>query len=171
MRGEATGRAMDERERRRSGRGAAALALAALLGLATGCGPWDRTPGFRLFGVVTAGPVDWSFTDHHPTIALETRTWYRIPHSVTTGCFRFAGDLYVPSRNAAEKRWVAHVQRDPRVRLRIAGRIYERRARRVTDPDVIGALYRGLGRKYPRFARAGEAPPRDLWFFKLEEPV
>lgn len=80
------------------------LGLLALAMILTVCGPWGRTPGFRLFGEVVRQPVtDWSFTDAQSTIAVQTRTRYGIPHSVTTVCVRHRGALYVPARNARSR--------------------------------------------------------------------
>ena len=76
------------------------LAIAFLLvGLATGClDPKDRRPGLRLSGeVVTEAIDDWSFSDEFGEIYLETRTWYVIPHSVTTVCAALGEKLYLPT--------------------------------------------------------------------------
>ncbi len=117
-----------------------ALALVSLLG-ALACGPVDRRPGLWISGEVASGPVaDWSFTDQVFEIALETRTWYGVPHSVTVVCAAAGDALYVPSvyspggRFPEERRWNRNVVRDPRVRLGIGGRIYERKAVLVEDP-------------------------------------
>ena len=146
-------------------------ALAILTGLSLlllACGPRGRTPGFRLFGEVVREPItDWSFTDSVQTIAVETRTWYAIPHSVTTVCFRVGDALYVPSRNPRGKRWVGNVERDPRVRLRIGDRVYERTAVRVTDPALTEALFGALATKYQRLrGPPGERP--ETWVFRMD---
>jgi hypothetical protein len=121
-----------------------------------------------LFGEVVEEPVtDWSFADDHGTIAVETRTWYWIPHSVTTVSFRHAGGLYVPSRNPQGKRWVENVLRDPRVRLRIGDRIYERRAVRITDPALVEKLFGSLTTRSPRLRQSAEPRP-ELWFFRMD---
>ncbi len=62
-----------------------------VLGLITlriiGFEPRDRSPGLWLKGELVTTPVtDWSFTDQFEEINVETRTWYFIPHSVTTYC-------------------------------------------------------------------------------------
>src|SRR5688572_17109762 len=103
--------------------------------------PRDRRPGLRLTGEVETAPVtDWSFTEGETEIFLETRTWYGIRHSVTVVCAVHDGALYVPSlyydggEFPDKRHWHRNVARDPRVRLEIDGRIYERRAVLVTDP-------------------------------------
>src|SRR5439155_17611619 len=66
-------------------------ALVVCLGLAlvvlsvVGLDPKERRPGLWLRGELVSGPVtDWSFTDTYPNIAVQTRSWYGLPHSVTT---------------------------------------------------------------------------------------
>ena len=143
-----------------------------------GCEPKEQRPGLRLSGeVVEEDVTDWSFTDDHQTIFVETLTWYLLPHSVTTVVFRHGDDLYVPSswrrtdsgsrRSPEGKRWVANVLRDPGVRLKIGDRIYPRRAVRVTDPELVAELYAAIGQKYERLShRRSEGP--ELWFFRMD---
>lgn len=148
-------------------RAAGILAMIVVLPV-MGCGPWERTPGFRLFGDVVREPVeDWSFAEAEATIAVETRPWYGIPHSVTTVCFVHDGALYVPSRNPRGKRWVSSVLRDPRVRLRIAGRIYERRAVRITDDALAEALHEKLRMRFHRPRQEPSERP-EMWFFRMD---
>jgi hypothetical protein len=144
------------------------LACLVFLVLVVGCmDPKDRRPGLRLSGeIVTEAVDDWSFTDRHREIFVETRTWYRVPHSVTIVCGSLDGRLYVGARRPREKRWVAHVARDPNVRLEIEDRIYERRLERVEDPEEYEAVYRAYARKYQReIAPPSERP--DLWYFRV----
>ena len=98
-------------------------------------------PGLWLSGEVVREPVtDWSWVSDvsHPqrgnTIMLETRTWYGIPYSVTIlptprGDRLFIGGSARDARLEREfpdyKQWWANVERDPRVRLKIDGKIYE----------------------------------------------
>jgi len=128
-------------------RGAVVLVVACA---ATACvDPADRRPGLRLTGEVVEEPVeDWSFTDAHPEIYIETRPPWLLPHSVTIVATSLDGELYVHARNPAEKRWVGHVARDPRVRLEIGDKIYERRLERVEDPARQEAIYRDFAAKY-----------------------
>jgi len=123
---------------------------------ATGCvDPKDRRPGLRLSGDVVSGAIsDWSFSDDHPEIFLETKTWYGIPHSVTTVCARVGDKLYVPTvyfegGEWPDKFWNANVVADLRVRLQIGDKLYEREARVVEDPAEAKAALDALGAKYP----------------------
>jgi hypothetical protein len=120
------------------------------------CEPKDRRPGLWLSGeVVAEAPADWAFTAEHPEIFVETRTWYGVPHSVTTVCASYEGRLYVPSlyREGGEfpdaRFWNRNVARDPRVRLGIGGRLHERRAVLVTDPAERAGALAAFAAKYP----------------------
>ncbi len=115
-------------------------------------------PGLWLKGELVQEPVadwDWVYDVDHPvrgnTIMLETRTWYGIPYSVTILPTARGDKLYIggSARDARlerefpdHKQWWANVERDPRVRLKIDGKIYEMTATLVSDPDefveVIG---------------------------------
>jgi hypothetical protein len=94
-----------------------------------------------LTGEVVSTPVtnwDWVNKIHDPirknTIMIETRTWYGIPHSVTTGIVGRGDKLYVHGHQDEirmaktfpyDKAWTTNVARDPRVRMKIDGKIYE----------------------------------------------
>jgi hypothetical protein len=63
---------------------AAVLALALLVERITGLNPRGPRPGLWLSGNLITTPVaDWSFANNYPTIEVQTKTWYLIPHSVT----------------------------------------------------------------------------------------
>lgn len=130
-------------------------------------GPLGVVPGGRLSGPLAPDQSpDWSFTEHVETIAVEVDP--SDPMSVTTWVFTLDGELYV----AADffnplKRWPYRALADPRVRLRIAGQIYERRAVRVTDPALIERLRRAIAAKYD-IAQDGIASRIDVWFFRMD---
>ena len=132
----------------------ARLALAPLLllvALASACQPSDRRPGLWLSGEPSPLPEDWSFSDAQREIAIEVRTPWALPHSVTIWCVAIDGELYVGASAPdfpKERRWVRNVRRDPDVRLAIAGRIYERRLELISDPARTDSVNRAFGRKY-----------------------
>jgi hypothetical protein len=97
-------------------------------------------PGLWLKGEVVTTPVtDWSFVDEqeHPgeglnTILVETRTPYFIPHSVRVIPLVRDGQLYIRSHQDRmdlqfphDKSWTSNVAGDPRVSLKIGGKLYE----------------------------------------------
>ena len=110
-------------------------------------------PGLWLSGEVVREPVaDWDWVQEvaHPelgnTIMLETRTWYGIPHSVTILPTPRGDRLYIGGSARDErlergfphyKTYWANMERDPRVRLKIDGKIYEMTAVLVSDPEEL----------------------------------
>jgi hypothetical protein len=149
-----------------------ALALAAGLLASLACiDPSDRRPGLRLSGPVVSDPVtDWSFTHDTREIYLETRTPYLVPHSVTILCADGGGKLFVGARSPVGKSWVRWVERDPEVRLKIAGKVYEARLTRLTEPaqiEEVRAAYSaklgGAGNPLPPASAENE-----LWYWRVD---
>ncbi|MEX2489642.1 MAG: hypothetical protein WD356_08980, partial [Pseudomonadales bacterium] len=113
-------------------------------------------PGLWLSGDVVREPVrdwDWILDVNHPvrgnTIMLETRTWYGIPHSVVINATPRADALYIGGSEQDfrlerefphSKRWWANIERDPRVRMKIDGRIYEMTVAHVADQNEVARL-------------------------------
>ena len=152
------------------GLGIAIVALAAIgAGLWTvRSDPWGPISGRALRGEIVTEPVrDWSFTDEHMTIAVETRP--ANPHSVTTVCFTHEGDLYVPAQSASGKSWPHFAVSDPHVRLKIGDRVYPAKATRVVDDSLSEALTAAARDKYDFPAPAdGDPAFEDVWVFKVE---
>ena len=113
-------------------------------------------PGLWLTGEAVSEEVaDWDFANevNDPirgnTIMLETRTWYGIPHSVTIGVVGRGDRLYIHAHSDEnrmrtpfpnDKAWTQNVARDPRVRLKIAGKIYEATVVLMTDRDEVAEV-------------------------------
>jgi hypothetical protein len=150
-------------------RALAGLALTTLLAACLGgcLDPQDRRPGLWLQGQVAAWPGNWSFTDAHREIAIEVRTPYFIPHSVTIWCASLDGQLVVGARAPETKRWPAWVERDPRVRLGIGGDIYEGQLARLDDPAQLDRVRKAYASKYQLEPPSEAAPPVRYW---LVEP-
>jgi hypothetical protein len=124
-------------------------AIAVASTVACSLDPSDERPGLGLSGEVNQqGVGDWSFTSDVEEIFIETVTSYWIPHSVTTWCVIVENELYVAADEPDEKRWVANVARDPNVRLKIAGKVYEQKLEPVTDDATIASIDRGFEQKY-----------------------
>ena len=116
-------------------------------------------PGLWLAGEVVDRPItDWDFINQvdHPirgnSIMLETRTWYGIPHSVTVNARPRGDKLYLSGSEQGarldkefpySKAWWANIERDPRIRMKIDGKIYEATVALVQDRDEVARL---LGR-------------------------
>lgn len=109
-----------------------------------------RAPGLWLKGEVVTTPVnDWSFTDKIQTIKIQTQTPFLLPHSVSIWCAAYNNNLYVTSYRG--RLWVEDAIRDPHVRLKIGGQIYERTLSVVSDPDEKAAVLQAKGKKYPNW--------------------
>ena len=139
-------------------------------------------PGLWLKGELVREPVDnwdWVQDVEHPvrgnTIMLETRTWYGIPYSVTILPTPRGENLYIGGSARGErlsrtfpnyKQWWANVERDPRVRLKIDGKIYEMTASLVHDPVELESI---LGRA-PVTTRLNEDGSEEIvakWYLSL----
>ena len=129
-------------------------------------------PGLWLSGEVVTTPVaDWSFATQYRTDKVQTRTWYMIPHSVTTGFIVHNGQLYLTSNFAARvpfpqgKSWVSNVIRDPHVRLKFGNNLYDCTLSHVTDPDERAAVLAQRAKQNPQLlaANAGNGPVMHLF--------
>ncbi len=126
-----------------------ACAIAIALTVACSIEPSDERPGLGLSGEVHQQAIeDWSFTEDSGEIFIETVTSYWIPHSVTAWCVTVENDLYVSADYADRKSWVANVARNPNVRLKIKGKVYEQKLVPVTDQETIDSIDSGWARKY-----------------------
>jgi hypothetical protein len=125
-------------------------------------------PGLWLRGNVVTTPVaDWSFATQYETDQLQTRTWYVVPHSVTTGFVVYNGQLYLTSIFGAGvpfpqgKSWVANVMRDPHVRVKLGSNLYDCFLSLVTDPNEGAAVLAARARQSPGALSAGSGSPGD----------
>lgn len=119
----------------------------------TGLNPHGRVPGLWLTGDLVTTPVtDWSFTDKVPTINLQTRSQFLLPHSVTINCLAYNGQLYVSSVYPAgpPRSWNENVMRDPHVRIKIGDKLYDRTLVLVTDPSEMRGVLQVRAKKYPQ---------------------
>jgi hypothetical protein len=140
------------------------LGIVIAIGLAGCFGPEGRRPGMRLPGQVAAFPSDWTFTNDHPEIAIEVRTPYLLPHSVTIWCAEVDGELYVGAREPGTKHWPGWADRNPDVRLGIGDRVFEVRLAPLDDAGRIARVRRAYAAKYdlPPVA-PGQGPPIRYW--------
>ena len=119
------------------------LAFVAAASLALACGnPHGMLPGGKLDGQLVTAPVDdWSFTHDAKTVQLETRP--DSPYSVNVWCVAKGANLWVSAGRDSNK-WANNMLAEPRVRVRVGERLYERKAVRVTDAEeieIVKSLY------------------------------
>ncbi len=134
------------------------------------CEPADRTPGMWLSGeLVTTEITDWTFSNEHMEVFLETHPWYGIPFSITVVTATTGEKLFVPSiySEPAEfpggKYWNGIVAKNPEVLIKIGDKRYPRSAQLITDDDEFEEAFQALADKYDywRSVKEGEAerPP------------
>ncbi len=177
---EGTGAWIRRVARGRGGRSLGAIVLAqlgkaAVVGLLVfmGCGPIGPIPGGALSGEVETGPVaDWSFAASLDHAQLETRP--DEPYSVNTWFVAIDDRLYVPTsmirgpKHPEGRSWVAHLDQDDRVRIRLGGRIFERRAVRAPDDGSEYAEARAALEARYGLEPAERDPERTIWIFRLD---
>lgn len=131
-----------------------AIAAGALL---TACaGPVGPFPGGALRGEAAAPPADWSFLERASPCALELRP--ADPHSVRLTCFATDGRLYVACVQGAARRWARMLGDDPRVRVRVGGKVYSLVAVRLTEAEER----RGI------LSEDGDVPSESTWIWRLD---
>lgn len=144
-------------------------ALAGLGCLATGWldGPIGMIPGGALRGAEEpCTAADWDAYADAREVEVEVRP--KRPRSVTTwsvvheGALHLSADFLTPW-----KRWPYQVLEDPRIRVRVAGRIFACRARRVDAPAAIAALREAAAVKY-EVDPDGLAARVEVWWFRVE---
>jgi hypothetical protein len=128
----------------------------------------EGRPGMKLSGQVVSEPVsDWGFSDADELVELESNAPWGLAHSVTVVCASTGGHLYVPSVYSEgggwpeARRWNRNVVADPRVRIRIDGKLYERRAVLVTDEAERAAAFAAFAPKYEAWAKWHAMPPSE----------
>jgi len=155
-----------------------AVLLIAIAGLAVAArfhdGPIAIFAGgpFESGEVVTGPEPDWSFVHEVREVEFQLLD---PPRSRTTWILDHEGKAYIPSGYMTTwwgrlwKRWPHEVAKDPRVLLRIDGKLYERRLVRIEGGPVVEPLLQELSRKYTD----GREIPMEaltsgyLWLFEL----
>jgi hypothetical protein len=135
----------------------AVLAVTLVILRVTGLNPRGPMPGLWLSGIRVIVPVaDWSFANGYPTIEVQTKTWYLVPHSVTIWCVSYQTHLYL---QALGKNWSRNVVRDPHVRIKIGDQLYDGTAAYVTDPNEFFGVEASIAQKYPRWPPSKDFVP------------
>ena len=147
------------------------LAVLTIAVWCAGCQPKDVVPGTWIRGDRVEEKVDdWGFTREIEEIFIETRAWYRIPHSTTIWCAEHSGKLYIGSYGDQKKTWEKNVARNPEARLAIAGKIYEVTVTPVTDRALVEALHAAYTQKYDMAEVFGDDLP-EWWYYRVEQRI
>ncbi len=126
-------------------------------------GPLGPFPGGAMSGDVdpTSRP-DWTVAGE--TIEMEIRP--EDPWSLQTYAIPHRGELFVPSFMAPRRRWVPVALADPRVLVRLKGKLYPRTLVRVEDAalraELIGRMAELFG-----YGQGSVAGSDDTWYFQL----
>ena len=130
--------------------------------LIVGYEPQDQSPGLWLTGeIATEDVADWSFTEQHEEIFVQTRSPWLIPHSVTTYCATYNDSFYLFSAYYGGgdfpdlRRWNKNVVRDPRVRLKIGGQLFDQTLSYIDDESIRTPVHQAFVDKYPQWASPG----------------
>jgi hypothetical protein len=142
----------------------AALFLALILTAPiTGCGgPFILLPGGALEGSTVATPNSWAFTDAVKTVQIETLP--ADPYSVNIWVIALGEHLYVHA-GANRSTWVANLEADPNVRLRVNDSIYELVASRVDGQEEFDRFSDAYEQKYGRRPRNEDVA--EAYLFRL----
>ena len=126
--------------------GLLAVGGAVILGARWVYGPLGPFPGPELAGSLVEEPgEDWSSVDAVKVVQIETRP--HDPYSISTWLTRAGDGIYVFAADDGSP-WVQNIMDDPRVRIRIEGLIYERRAVRVADLETKHTFLSAMRSKY-----------------------
>ena len=110
---------------------------------------------------------DWRFSNGIDEIFVQTRTWYLIPHSTTIWCAELNGQLYIGSYGPdGKKRWEYNVLRNPKAKVRLAGKLYDVSITPVADDATARALDAAYGKKYNMVDVFGEDVP-EWWYYQV----
>jgi hypothetical protein len=163
----------------------AALGLLALLLLAGAFLAWARLfhagelgpiPGGALSGEPASElPADWSFANQDPYLRVESRA-FALPWSGDVWFLAHEGRLHLLLPGFFGDGLVRRLERDPRVRVEVEGRVYEQVAVAVTDDADLAALMAPVLRR--QFAIEIEGALRrvpgttqaPLAIYRLEDP-
>jgi hypothetical protein len=121
---------------------------------------------------VTGPEPDWSFVRGIQEVEFQL---LEPPRSRTTWILDHEGKAYIPCGYMTTwwgriwKRWPLEAAKDPRILLRVEGKLYERRLVRIEEGPVVAPLLAELGRKY---MGGSEVPPEAvtsgyLWLYEL----
>ncbi len=162
------------------------IGIGALVGLGTAAAAWVRLgaggpvqpfPGGWLRGDLQAeAPADWDFAAAEAYLDVESRAGL-LPYSATVWFQVHEGRIHLLLPSLFGDGLQRRLERDPRIRVRVDGRIWELEAVRVEGDEVLGALVGpmmrrqlaiDLGREVTRLPATQRPAGVDMWVYRLE---
>lgn len=126
----------------------------------------EMLPGgpFTTGEIVLDGPTDWSFLSDVMFVEFESDGRSRKSY-----IFTLDGEAYVGASLGFPpfKTWHEKALENPDAVLRIDGKRYPRRLRKIDDPAIRARLKEQARSKYG----GGPDPTSDTWFFRLDPPT
>ena len=128
--------------------------LALVIIRVVGFNPGLTSPGMWLTGELVTEPItDWTFAAKERGFALQTHQWFLpiLAHSVTATRWHYKGNLYVASLYPAGitlpngRHWNVNILADPRIRVKIGNKLYDRKVVYVEDDVERDGVYRLAG--------------------------
>ena len=141
-------------------------------------GPVGPFPAGALRGETAALPAEWSFANRWQYVAVESRA-PGLPYSTSSWFMVFDGRIHILLNTFFGHGLKRRIERDPRVRIRLDGRLYDQEAVEVRDPAVRARLLAPLVRRLFAIEIGGAVrevprPPGDvpvaMWVYRLEDP-
>lgn len=142
-------------------------------------GPLGPFPGGALRGREAPLPADWSFANQWQYVDVESRAT-GLPYSATCWFLAYDGRIHILLNNFFGDGLKRRIDRDPHVRVRLGGEVYDQVAVEVRDVDVRAALLAPLIRRLFAIEIGGavRAVPRpesevpvEFWVYRLEDPA
>ncbi len=127
-------------------------------------GPLSRIAGGQFQQASETHPVDAQKLKDLANIELEVNLPSR--SSVTVAVVVHNNKIYLPATlTPSEKRWPNAILKDPGIRIRVDGKVYDFNAYRVTETRLHKQLSDMGAEKYSR----SYFIPENTWFFQLQE--
>ncbi len=142
-------------------------------------GPVGPIPGGALSGEPAGSPpADWSFANAEDYLTIEVQG-ARLPYSTSVQFMAHDGRLHLLLSSFFGDAVPRRLERDPRVRVRLDGKLYDQVAVPVEDAEARGPILRPFLRRQFAIEVSGEARdvprpegdvPVGMVVFRLDDP-
>jgi len=137
--------------------------------------PFGPIPSGRLRGELSPPPADWSIAEGIQHLPVEHRG-DGLPWSTRSWFILYEGRVHLIRASLFGSGLHERLREDPRVRVRVAGRLYDQVAKQVDVAGVYSAALPALARRQFAIAIEGEVrplagnPPVETWIWRLDDP-